>query len=143
MRKKALPEPPETLNDTARTWWRDNIPHLVEKFKDYDNSDYNNWVNLAEWHSTLVAAQKELDKGGYVVDGPKGKKSNKIVNPWFTVRDKAQKQYTELLREYGLTPLAFAKIEQNCPIVNSLEGAKVLSPIPLTKPPSAKALTAL
>ena len=104
-----IPTEPLGLSDEATKWWYRTVPILVEKNPEYELYDYDNWVMLAQWYSTIMEAEQHLKEESHVVTSTKGEQS---VNKWFIVREKAQNKYNELLREYGLTPLSKSKIER-------------------------------
>ena len=63
---------------------------------------------LAETWAERAEAQEQIKKQGQIVKMPNGWPG---PNPYLPIRTKADQQITRLLREFGLTPAARAKIK--------------------------------
>ena len=108
-KKKKIPTPVTELSEKAMEWWELNVPVYIDLYPKYTSVDLNNWTQMASWWEKIQIAEADLKENGQKMVYPNGTVG---TNPSFDMLNKAQKQYSNFLEAYGLTPNAKAKMER-------------------------------
>jgi P27 family predicted phage terminase small subunit len=101
-----VPECPEHLDAVARKEWGRLSPILMG-MKVLTEADYIALGNLCQAYSTLIEAQKHLNKGGILFKTPSGYIQQ---NPLLGIIRAQTNIVNGLLREFGLTPSSRTRI---------------------------------
>jgi P27 family predicted phage terminase small subunit len=101
------PHMPDHLDEAARAEWKRLVPMLRE-MRVLTEADYLALANLCVQYSTLVSAQKQLNKSGLLLKTP----NNFVVtSPLIGIVARATKVVNDLCREFGLTPSARSRVQ--------------------------------
>ena len=105
-RLPGVPECPDHLDAVARKEWGRLSPILMG-MKVLTEADYIALGNLCQAYSTLIDAQKHLNKGGILFKTPSGYIQQ---NPLLGIIRAQTNIVNGLLREFGLTPSSRTRI---------------------------------
>ena len=101
-----VPDCPDHLDAVARKEWARLSPILMS-MKVLTEADYIALGNLCQAYSTLIDAQKHLNKGGILFKTPSGYIQQ---NPLLGIIRAQTNIVNGLLREFGLTPSSRTRI---------------------------------
>lgn len=93
-----LPDPPASLKATGKRKWREIGTELI-KMRIMDRIDRQALEQLCQAYDQAHAAQKDLDKEGYTLQGEKGC----YTNPAFNVLSNAKRQIKDYISLLGMT----------------------------------------
>lgn len=108
--RQQLPEPPGHLDTGAKREWRRVAPEL-HQLGLLTVLDVDALAIYCVCWSRWVAATRQLNKEGFVVEGPQGPRPS----PWLTVANTAAKQMLAMAIEFGMTPSSRARIKVEPP----------------------------
>ena len=118
-----VPECPEHRDAVARKEWGRLSPILMG-MKVLTEADYIALGNLCQAYSTLIEAQKHLNKGGILFKTPSGYIQQ---NPLLGIIRAQTNIVNGLLREFGLTPSSRTRIAIEEPDTSDAELWAILS----------------
>src|SRR5437868_12793938 len=118
-----VPECPDHLDAVARKEWGRLSPILMG-MKVLTEADYIALGNLCQAYSTLIDAQKHLNKGGILFKTPSGYIQQ---NPLLGIIRAQTNIVNGLLREFGLTPSSRTRIAIREPDTSDAEIWAILS----------------
>lgn len=101
------PRPPRGMSDVARAEYR----RLIRQYRGsglITQFDRASLAMLCELYARWLHAEQMLrETDGLVIETKQG---NKIQNPWLGIANRAQSEYRRWCSEFGLTPVARARI---------------------------------
>ena len=100
------PECPDHLDDVARKEW-DRLTSILVAMKVLTEADYIALANLCQAYSTLVNAQKRMNKTGILY---KSKSGYIQQSPLLGIIHTQTTIVNNLLREFGLTPSSRTRV---------------------------------
>src|SRR5438270_12761736 len=100
------PESPDHLEDVARKEW-DRLTSILVAMKVLTEADYIALANLCQAYSTLVNAQKQMNKTGILY---KSKSGYIQQSPLLGIIHTQTTIVNTLLREFGLTPSSTTRV---------------------------------
>src|SRR3954453_5081688 len=100
------PECPDHLDDVARKEW-DRLTSVLVAMKVLTQADYIALANLCQAYSTLVNAQKQMNKTGILY---KSKSGYIQQSPLLGIIHTQTTIVNNLLREFGLTPSSRTRV---------------------------------
>src|SRR5437868_4910509 len=100
------PECPDHLDDVARKEW-DRLTSILVAMKVLTEADYIALANLCQAYSTLVNAQKQMNKTGILY---KSKSGYIQQSPLLGIIHTQTTIVNNLLREFGLTPSSRTRV---------------------------------
>lgn len=107
--------PPDWLTDIAQSEWADKAP-MLQRLGLLTEADVDAFAmycaTFARWKE---AEQKVLQSGLLIKSGSNN--GIPVVNPYLSIANKAQRDATKLLVEFGLTPSARARVKVQKPTV--------------------------
>ena len=101
-----IPECPDHLDETAQKEWA-RVSRLLLAMKVLTEADYIALGNLCQAYSTLIDAQKHLNKGGILFKTPSGYIQQ---NPLLGIIRAQTNIVNGLIRGFGLTPSSRTRI---------------------------------
>ena len=101
-----LPECPDHLDETARQEWA-RVSLVLVGMRVLTEADYIGLANLCQAYSTLIAAQKQINKSGILY---KTKSGYIQQNPLLGIVHTQTTIVNNLLREFGLTPSSRTRV---------------------------------
>lgn len=116
-----IPECPEHLDELARREW-DRVSGLLLGMRVLTEADYIALGNLCQAYSTLISAQKQMNKSGILY---KTKSGYIQQSPLLGIISTQSTIVNKLLCEFGLTPASRSRINavQEDKTVDPLEAA--------------------
>jgi P27 family predicted phage terminase small subunit len=126
-----VPECPDHLDAIAKKEWS-RLSEILMAMKVLTEADYIALGNLCQAYSTLIAAQKHLNKGGILFKTPNGYIQQ---NPLLGIIRAQMNIVNELVREFGLTPSSRTRIAVEEPDTNDADFWALLSQPRLPRPP--------
>src|SRR3954451_21596185 len=104
--KAGAPECPEYLDEVARREW-DRLTAILVSMKVLTEADYIALANLCQAYSTLMNAQKQMNKTGILY---KSKSGYIQQSPLLSIIHTQTTIVNNLLREFGLTPSSRTRV---------------------------------
>ncbi|MCB2082026.1 MAG: phage terminase small subunit P27 family [Rickettsiales bacterium] len=106
----SAPKPPNSLNKQAKNEWRRLAPQLYALGL-LQELDYTALEMYCETFVVWRHALNEMDRIGIIVMHPVT--GSPMVNPYYTVAQKCQRDMLQILREFGMTPVSRTRIAEN------------------------------
>ena len=104
--KVGVPECPDYLDEVARREW-DRLTAILVSMKVLTEADYIALANLCQAYSTLMNAQKQMNKTGILY---KSKSGYIQQSPLLGIIHTQTTIVNNLLREFGLTPSSRTRV---------------------------------
>jgi P27 family predicted phage terminase small subunit len=102
---------PRVLTGPARKEWHRVAP-MLHRLGLFTEADREALTALCRAYGEWLEALKELDKTSAVVKSPSG---YPMMNPWIIIAARAERRWSRLLPEFGMTPSSRSRIGVNPP----------------------------